>query len=656
MKRNQILLFIAFVSLGAFNISAATLPLQEGFETHLDGTPLNTLGNGWGASSNAVVIRTVAAVFDAVRGTNALAIPESMTASNGVTTVALTNVWVDLYVNTNMAMDASLVGEEWVDTNLTVEVFLNTNGCPVVWNPASNAWVVYTQDYWQTNMSVFNTSQWARLTLCENYSNKTASLFMNEHLIVTGLRFINTNQTSYTRFQTVNGSAQTSYVDEVSLAYAPPVNMADLDNDGTSEAQEIQLYGNTTTWAWRAVTVTAPVNGTAGLSAASVIPGGQVTCLMTGNVAYGVASILTDGSLAASFDGSPRTASCVISNIWADTTLTVNFTNTGLRLVTSDYATLQLAVSAAQTGDTIVVSAGASAGDVTFSKSLTLVVSNGAVDVGTLTVQAGVTVQVVNATAFVADGATNSGTFTLDSRWGTVVIPQTPPYSDSLDRYAVGTKLSRMGHYGWEASSSNILIQNTTVQSNLAVAVPANDTLASVMTPTSASNVWFELYYQDTNRMTVESVTLDFVNTNVAVEAFINTNGYVTVFEPVSGQWDVCSNDVQTNAVAKLANDAWPRISVNLNYTRGRAAVFLDGRLLRQELRFINTNLVNSGRFEIDGGCVGPTYLDTYSVWTNSDGIVSASLDHDSWADAWEIDQNGNISQSPISGSIFRIR
>ena len=84
--------------------------------------------------------------------------------------------------------------------------------------------------------------------------------------------------------------------------------------------------------------------------------------------------------------------------------------------------------------------------------------------------------------------------------------------------------------------------------------------------------------------------------------------------------------------------------------------MILDGRLLRQELRFINTNLVNSGRFEVAGGCVGPTYLDTYSVRTNSDGIVSADLDHDSWTDVWEIDQNGNISQSPTSGSIFKLR
>jgi hypothetical protein len=201
-----------------------------------------------------------------------------------------------------------------------------------------------------------------------------------------------------------------------------------------------------------------------------------------------------------------------------------------------------------------------------------------------------------------------------------------------------------------------VVIQNTVAQSNQAVEIPARAYLASAMTTTPASNVWVELYYQDTNRIPDSMVLPGIVNTNVAVMAFINTNGYVTVFEPVSNQWDVCSNDARGVSVSSLANDAWVRITVNENYTRGKAAVFLNGRLLRENLRFINTNLVNSGRFEVRGGSAGPTYLDTYSVRTNWVGVVSDDRDNDAWPDAMEIDLYGNTSKDPGVGSVYVIR
>lgn len=84
--------------------------------------------------------------------------------------------------------------------------------------------------------------------------------------------------------------------------------------------------------------------------------------------------------------------------------------------------------------------------------------------------------------------------------------------------------------------------------------------------------------------------------------------------------------------------------------------MFLNGRLLRQELRFINTNLVNSGKFEVDAGHGGPTYVDTYSARTNWVGIVSDDRDVDAWPDAMEIDLYGNTLKDPRVGSVYKIR
>ncbi len=768
-----ILAWVMCVAMSVACANAATLPVTEGFENYADGTPLTNLSaTGWGASSPSVVIRTLTDVADVVRGTNGVSVPGGTVSSNLLTAVTFSNVWVDLYVNTSMGVSAALATSQYVDTNLAVETFLDTNGCPVVWNSVSNAWVTYAQDYWQTNTTTF-TSQWERLTLCQNYSNKTVAVFMNQHLLIAGLPFINTNLTSYQRFEADGGMSGSLYFDQVSISYTAPTNWtADLDNDGMSDAQEIQLYGNLTGRHRPIITLVAPTNGTvtpvgpfdvipggqtnflitasngyyvadvrtngqsvgsftgqytAGatytwtnispdglsdgvfaavfvrkpqltpassgsgtitISTNEVFPGGQVNVAMTAGVAWAVTSVLTNSGTAATFTGQQRTGSYTFSNIWTDTTVTAVFTHTGLRFVPSDYPTIQAAVSAAQAGDTIVVSSGFYTNAVTFGLNLTvlatnttilggltvsggatgtlagcqgltitggvtvasnglLVVNGGSNDIGTLTVQSGGTVQVSNVTAFVADGATFTGTVTFTYGWETTVVPQVPPYADPFERYAIGTKMNRMGYFGWAASSDSVVAQTNQAQNNVAVAVSAQSVLSGTMAASASSNVWLEFYYQDTNRISVETAD-NRQDNSVAVELFVNTNGYVTVFNPDLGGWDVCSNDAQGVAVSNLANNAWMQIAVNQNYKRGRAALFLDGRLLRQQLRFINTNLLNSGRFELDAGSVGPAYVDTYSVWTNGAGVVSLDLDNDGIPDALEIDQKGFIYDSPL--------
>lgn len=942
---------LATVACGAV---AATLPVYEGFEGYSDGTPVNTTSaltnGGWGASDNTVVVRTVTNVADAVRGTNALAIPPGLSASNCVSaSLGQSNVWLEIYAHTSMGMAADVPSSEDVDTNLAVEAFLDTNGWPVVWNPTSSVWQVCTQDVWQTPVAAFATSAWARLTLCQNYSNRTVSLFLNEHLLFAGWRFINTNLTGYSVLQADGGMDNTSLLDEISVRYQPPTNpwSADLDDDGMLDAVEIQLYGdvaarhrpvitvtatgsgtvdpagsfevfpggqtnftmtagdgcyvatlrtngqsvgsflgqytNAAAYTWTdiipdglsdgsfeavfvtnpaitavspanggvspdavstypftpaafslvasngyylanvyadgaaaggfpgrytmsgaftwpsvaltggvltlevaanpVVSVVAPTNGavspldpsvppfasqaftftasngyyvaavytnetavgafpgqftnaasytwpsvdlpggvlrvafaqkpqvtlvasavggpsgaggSGSLSASEVYPGGSVTCSLTAETAYAVSALLTNGGVATTFAGQPQTASYTVSNIWADLQVTAVFAYTARLTVTNDYATIAAALNAAMTGDTIVVTGGSYTNDLTIDRSVTLqgtnvtvagsvalqngatgvlagcegfvvtgattvaagttlVVSNGSVNVGTLAIAAGGTVQVFNATAFVADGATLTGTFTLDSGWGTTVVPQTPPYSDPFERYTAGTKLRRMGYFGWDTTSDGVVVETNQIQSGRAVEVPAGSSLGSQMTATVASNVWIECYYMDTNRVPMEEAVLAEIDTNMAAELVIGTNGYVTVYDPAQSQWVVCSNDVAGNSVAPLSASAWPRISLNVNYARGHVAVFLNGRLLKEQLRFINTNLTNSGRFELVAGYEGPTYLDTFSVWTNWSGIVSDDSDGDGIPDALEIDRHGNLATDPV-GTVFKFR
>jgi hypothetical protein len=492
-----------------------------------------------------------------------------------------------------------------------------------------------------------------------------------------------------------NGQSVDSFSGQYSnsAAYLWTNIQADGLEDGTFEATFLRKPQLTA--AVSHVGGPSATGGSLTLSASEVFPGGQVTCAMTGETGYVVSSILTNGNVAVTFGGASRILAHTLTNLWGDLTVTAVFRYSSNLNVTNDYATIQEAVDAAEAGTTIGIGSGSYTNEVTLDKSLTLrgtnvtllgslglqggatgtlaacegfvitgvttvadgtllVVSNGNVEVGGLVIEGGATVRVINATSFVVGGVTYDGTFTLDSNWG-VVVPQTPPYSDSFERYATGTRMSLMGYFGWDASSPEVVVQSAVAQSNGAVVVPAVTHLSSTMTAAGASNAWIEFHYQDTNRTPSELAMAEDVDAGMAVEAFIDTNGFVTVFDPDLGQWDVCSNDAQGVAVPALAREAWLRLTFNQNYARGRAAVFLNGRLLRQELRFINTNLVNSGRFEVKAGYAGPTYLDTYSVRTNWMGIVSDDGDGDGLRDAWEIDQYGHLRQRP-AGSSYKMR
>jgi hypothetical protein len=295
-------------------------------------------------------------------------------------------------------------------------------------------------------------------------------------------------------------------------------------------------------------------------------------------------------------------------------------------------------------------------GGVTVAGGGLLVVSNGSVDVGALTLQDGGTVQVYNATAFVAGGATMTGTFTLTAGWDAAAVPQALPFADPFERYAAGVKLKLMGFFGWAASDDSVVVQTNQAQSGRAAEVPAQTVLSSSVAAPPASNAWIECYYRDTARIPYEWLATLEADTNTTVMLFLTTNGYVTVYNPDLGGWDVCSNDAWGVSVTKVADGAWPRITINRDLARGQAAVFLDGRLLRQELKFVSASPAGSFRVELDAGESESTWFDTYSVRPTAAGIVSEDRDEDGSPDALEIDQFGNTSRSAPKGAVYRFR
>jgi len=855
-------------------LAASGTPFYDGFEIYPAGMSINGT-NGWVTSTNTVVV-TNAVCY---QGTNSVMVPPSAIVSNLVASDSGSNVWYDFYATNSMAMPANKVTSGDVNSNMTVQLFVETNGYPVVWHPVSNAWLVCSNDYWMTSTTNFNTNAWMRFTVCANFSNKTAAVFLNQHLLLQQVRFINTNLTQGSFFELAGGSSVTSFFDEVSVQYEPTNYTADVDNDGVPDLQEFQTYGNMSTarrltitavetnitsgglgggaltqpasasnpfsfdvpwtmgsttlhWAatsgyyatnllingvsvgaftgkntgsasydfantladatvtvafaqmpvitasnsaygtitpaltnfypgesraftfqatnshyfisalltngtllatnaysgwgstngaytWQAitnnggievqylhkytnsmsvVTVGGPNGGVGGTITAStneVYPGESVTFTLMPEQFYGVTALTNNGTLAATFGGCLTTTNHTVTNIQANLSVQGVFTYTAQRRVPQDYATITDAMANAISGDTIVVSngylptsglvlsngVGLTATNLNLTGGLTvnagshsflsgcsnlvissttnnglLVVSNGTVNLGTLVLGNNATVQVYNATSFVVNGVTYTGRLTIDSSFWSQVVAQTPPFSDDFERYSTNppAAMAQMGHFGWNASDASVVVQGTVyTQGYQAVVMPLNTVLSNSLAPAASSNIWVDWYYRESGRIDESQVYVPRF-TNLTALVFINTNGYVTVWDAAQPGFHVCSTDVLGVAVATVATSDWPRITVNLNYNTKKAAVFKNGRLLIQQLRFINTNLTYCAAVEWEAGTAGSTYLDNINVWTNAAPVVSDDANQDGTPDAAQIDTAGYIRWP--SGSVFKIR
>lgn len=858
-------------------VASAGVPLYDGFESYSVGTSLNGT-NGWGVANGSAIVQTNV-VWANVLGTNAMAVMPVAVASNLVGSAQKTNVWFEFYLTNSLSMPVSDIGPEGVNSNMAVQCFIETNGYPVVWDPVTNgwagAWLVCSNDYWGTNTAVYNTNAWMQLTVCANYSNHTAAVFLNQHLLMQKVRFCDTSLDQSDWFQMDGCSSRTSYLDEVSARYAPANLALDLDHDGLPDWQEIQTYGNVDTarrlwitaaqtnmtdggagggwldspadnpfevawtnvstnlhwsasngfyaavlytngvsagidfngrqtnyaaWTWinnqadatvrvafaRMPVITAsnsiygstmpastnayPGNarkfdfsatnthyyvsgiltngqllstndftgwgssagefvwqniqtnggievlyahkftnsmsvvyvggpgpgGSMAVSTNEVFPGESLTFSLTSSPAYVVAALTNNGALVTTFGGQPAVTNYVFTNIQTNLNVQGVFSYTARRFVPQDYQTITDAMANARSGEAVIVVDGSYTNDVTISNGVSLqgtnftvvgnvvvntgatgtlvscsslvvtgatvngllVISNGVVNIGALTISSGATVQVANAATLIANGVTITGPFVLDTTFGTVVAPaaRALPFNDGFEGYPQDAIMATMGVFGWGTTNTGIKVEtNTVAEGTKAVLMPAGAVMSNYLASSALPSIWAEWRCRGPIEIDESMVHLAGPDTNLTVFLFVNTNGHVTMYDPDLSVFNVLSNDFFGNQSVKLTPADWARITVNMNFQTKKAAVFLNGRLLKQSLRFINTNKNYCAGLQWDSAPASPAYLDSVNIWTNVDPVVSDDADHDGISDAVEINNYGDVLTWP-RGAVFKIR
>ena len=241
------------------------------------------------------------------------------------------------------------------------------------------------------------------------------------------------------------------------------------------------------------------------------------------------------------------------------------------------------------------------------------------------------------------------GTTAYNSRF-----PQIMPFSDDFESYTAGDELVDLGASGWDASDTTVVVQATeSYEGSQAVLLPkATDAENHFVTATDT--VWADFYVLPP--LGAQS-SIDPAS-KPSVRLYFNENGYVTI-ATTNNDWDVCSESVFGNSVTPVSNQ-WVRITLHHDYVKKEVAVLLDGRVLRDQIPFLNSDITGlDGLSFINNGGTAPVqtnaYFDKVLVRSALPPGFTIDEDNDFMVDALEIDVYGTATGKP-AGTYLIIR
>ena len=189
------------------------------------GLTFTTPTNGWQASSAAACVTNQAVFMDG-----------NVALSNAVNADAGLVVWTDVRLKPMFgeALDAP-------PTNTAAfHAYFSSNGYLVVATPSG--WWTCTNDIWGGRVAPV-TSDYARLSVFQDYSRSNEAVLLNDRLVIQDLRFVG-SAASYHRLAFQNTDSN-CWLDSVWVRTnaGPDALASDRNGDGLADAQELQVYG-----------------------------------------------------------------------------------------------------------------------------------------------------------------------------------------------------------------------------------------------------------------------------------------------------------------------------------------------------------------------------------------------------------------------------
>lgn len=582
MKRSTLSITCLVLLVPAWGWTSALLPFSDGFETYTNGSSLAAMGtNGWGGTGG-VSVQTNAAF--ASEGTNFVWLSEGAMLSNSVNAAGQQKIWTDCRIKP--VKGYAPIG---ADSTASVQLYFDTDGYLNL--RTASGWEVCSNDFRGAAVLPV-TSQWARVTIRNDYQATNAAVFLDSHLLRQLVPFSGSSS-AYTGVGWSNRLDDT-YLDNVSIRTNYPPDISD--------AAELQQYGY---------------------------------CHLILNVGVGQSFPAITNALAVARDRDVISVSA--GSYTGDLDVATAVILTGTMFTVQGAMTIESGLSV-----TSLVSVTFSS-NVTVNAGATLVVSGASLTCTNLVIVSGGMIQVANGSV-TANGMTLNGTFTLRGSVGGIVVPSEIPFSDTFECYPDGAPLNALGAFGWAASAN---VSNQVAEHHLgskAVHLPDGSVLSNTFAAAGQSKMlWTDCWIKP---------VLGYAPTAPAraaasLKMYFTEDGYLAV--STNGAWDVCTN------VTAVVAGGWVRLTLHHDYDKHLAAVFVNNELARADLPFdssinayswimVTNKLDDAYLDDIAVGTVLPS------------GLSQADTDHDGTPDVQEIHLFGSLWVVQGVGSVFKIR
>lgn len=214
-----------------------------------------------------------------------------------------------------------------------------------------------------------------------------------------------------------------------------------------------------------------------------------------------------------------------------------------------------------------------------------------------------------------------------------------PLWNESFEDYTNDFVLN--GTNGWYTSADpQAVVTNAgasaSVDGDNICYLPSEGVLTNLLTNVTSSVVWFDMFAKVSLRE--ETPVLDPTATSMF---YFNTSGYAVVQDGPSSNWVTLNRDMFSGTVTPVTATNWTRLTVVHNYADKKWALFVGGKLLKDNIRFINSAarmnaMVVSNQVYLDSMIATATYPTNGQIYA-ANTVLSGDADGDTLLDYQEI-------------------
>lgn len=597
----RILVLVTMMWLAAAASGRASTPTNETFDTLLVGSAFQTPQRGWSANAASIVVTATRAQS----GANSVDV-NGGTMSNSVNAGAVTGVlWTEFHLIPQWGaapVDAA--------TNVVSHLhYYNTNGYMTILT--ASGFVTVTQDIHGVAIAPVDTNEFARISLYQNFNTATSAVLLNGVVVLQDLAFPGTSP-NYNTFAVQNAEVPSSYFDTYSVGSTVPAG-ADGNSNGTPDTVELNTLGY--------VARNFIVGST---------PGAHFTSLAAAAAAARSGDTITIAGTPADAGTATFHANVTVSG--------ADFTTTAGLVVATGYTLTLDGIDVRVSNSTTLNGALVIGPTASFSASTLTMGASGLVDANGGTWSVDTPLLAMTGTFEISGADYNAANFTASLN-----------FAETFEPYAQNVPIDHLRFRGWGAADTGSIITNVAGQQGSRSA-RVSGVVSNRINGAGATAVWTDFHIYALKG--VKPTSAETAGSSVLL--YFTTNGFLAAYDSGVGDYTEFTTDAGGHPVTPIADGAWARVSLFTHYGQDKAAIFLNDRLMRDQLPFPGGNASSYSGFSVDNREPATVVFDDLDITQDMPGDLNGDVDGDSVPDAVEINAYGTIATHGFPATVFR--